>query len=137
MTLAPLIAAPLAIQVHVIATLTALGAGVIVLVAPKGTRFHLALGHIFAATMLVAAISSFWITSLSPGRYSPIHILSVVTLITIPLAILARRRGDIRAHSIAMCLNFAGLIIAGAFAVLSSNRLVHQLIATFAMSLFP
>lgn len=86
-----------------------------VMVMTKGTPRHLGFGRVFAIAMLVTAITSFWIQT--SGHFSAIHILSVITLVNIPLAIWARRRGNIRWHAGAMIGNYAGLVIAGAFAL--------------------
>ncbi len=132
MTLAPLFAAPPVTQFHAAAAVLALLSGTLVLGLAKGTRTHLALGRLFAVAMLATAVSSFWITGLWPGQFSPIHILSIVTLTTIPLAILARRRGDIKMHARSMVLNYAGLLIAGAFTC-APGRVMHQVVAMIAL----
>jgi uncharacterized membrane protein len=128
-TLAPLLAAPPVIQFHAAVAALALTSGTIVLVLRKGTPKHLVFGRMFAVAMLATAISSLWITGLWPGHYSPIHILSIVTLTTVPIAILARRRGNIRAHATGMILNYVGLLIAGAF-TLAPGRIMHAVVAT-------
>lgn len=125
MTLAPLIAAPPATQIHVAAATIALISGVIVVASRKGTPAHRIVGSVFAVAMMVAAAVSFAVTGLWPGHYSPIHLLSIVTLTTIPLAIWRRRVGDIRGHARVMGLNFAGLIGAGVF-TLAPNRILGE-----------
>lgn len=125
MSLAPLTQAPLAIQLHTAAAFIAAASGIFVLLRTKGTPSHRLAGYAFAIAMIVTAISSFWITSLTPGRYSWIHILSIVTLISIPLGIRARRMGNIRAHAGNMIGPFIGLVIAGAF-TLMPGRILHQ-----------
>jgi uncharacterized membrane protein len=127
--LAPLLAAPPVTQFHVAAAVLALASGVAVLVLAKGTPKHLAFGCLFAVAMVATAFSSLWITGLWPGRYSPIHILSIVTLTTIPIAVLARWRGNIRAHATGMILNFVGLVIAGVF-TLAPGRVLHDVVAS-------
>ena len=126
MSLAPLLNASIAIQLHTAAALLAAVSGVFVLLRAKGTPPHRAIGAVFAAAMLLTAISSFWITSISPGRYSWIHILSVITLISIPLALYFRRTGNIALHAVHMIGPFIGLIIAGAF-TLAPGRIMNQL----------
>ena len=127
MSIAPLVNASFAIQLHTGAALIAAVSGFIVLIRTKGTPSHRAIGAIFAAAMIVTAISSFWITTITPGRFSWIHILSVVTLISIPLAIYYRRIGNIRSHAANMIAPFAGLVIAGAF-TLAPGRILHQVL---------
>ncbi len=118
MNLAPVLAAPPLVQAHIALALVALVAGTGVLVAAKGTVFHRRLGAVFSAAMMLVAATSFGIAGLFPGHYSPIHLLSLLTLATLPLAILARRRGNVRAHAAGMILNYAGLAIAGVFTLL-------------------
>jgi uncharacterized membrane protein len=57
MTLAPLLGAPVAIQLHAVAALAAFALGAVQLAAPKGTIPHRALGWIWAALMLAVVIS--------------------------------------------------------------------------------
>ncbi|MGE3246656.1 MAG: DUF2306 domain-containing protein [Beijerinckiaceae bacterium] len=125
MTLEPLASASHVIQIHTAAAVTAAVFGCAVLVQRKGTALHRSLGYGFVAAMFVTATSSFWITAIVPGRYSPIHVLSIITLISLPLAIVYRRRGNIRGHSRAMIAPFIGLMIAGV-ATLLPGRVLHR-----------
>lgn len=58
---------------------------------------------------------------------SAIHLLSVLTLITVPMGICFIRRERVQAHRITMYSTFAGLIIAGAFTFLP-HRILGQLL---------
>jgi uncharacterized membrane protein len=115
-SLAPLLDAPPVTQVHLAAAILALVAGSAVFAMRKGTGAHVAAGRIFAAAMAAAAITSFGIGDLDPGHFSWIHLLSVLTLVALPWAIIQRRRGHIREHAIGMACSFAGLVAAGLFA---------------------
>lgn len=123
MTLAPLLAAPAIVQLHVAAALTALAAGGVVLVLRKGTARHRRIGWVFVAAMALTAASSAFITR--NGQFSTIHLLSLLTAVNLPYAIAMRRRGNIRAHRSAMVSLFAGLAIAGAFTLLP-GRVMHM-----------
>ena len=116
MTLAPLLAAPAIMQVHVVAALTSLVAGLAVLAMRKGTARHRLAGWVFVGGMAVTAASSAFITS--NGSYSAIHLLSVLTIVNLPYAIIMRRHGNIVAHRSAMLWLFAGLAVAGAFTLM-------------------
>ena len=116
MSLAPLAAAPVVIQIHVAAALLALIGGIIVAMMRKGTARHRQVGYIFVVGMLVTAVSSIWISR--SGHFSWIHLLTLLTLVQLPYAIIMRRRGNITAHRKAMTGLFAGLAIAGAFTLL-------------------
>ncbi len=124
MTLAPLLQSAPHIVIHAFAATAALILGAAVLFLRKGTALHRALGRIWSALMMFVAALSLTITGLNPGHFSAIHILSIVTLTTIPYAIWRRRKGDIRGHATAMVANYCGLFIAGGF-TLAPGRIMH------------
>jgi uncharacterized membrane protein len=112
------------IAFHMTTAASALLLGVVVLRRPKGTPIHKAMGRVWVAAMAATAISSFWILEIRDGAgFSPIHILSVVTLVALARAIWAIRRGNVRAHKINMISAFAGTAIAGAFTLLPGRVL--------------
>jgi uncharacterized membrane protein len=121
-TLAPLAAASPVIQFHVATALLALASGAVVAVIPKGTRPHRRLGWIFVAAMMLVALSSLLIAR--SGHFSAIHLLTLLTLISLPYAVVSRRRGNIAAHRSAMTGLLLGLVIAGGFTLLP-GRLMH------------
>jgi uncharacterized membrane protein len=125
MSLAPLLEASPVIQLHTAAALVAAAFGLTVLITPKGKGLHRYLGIGFVVFMAIAALTSFWITEIRDGRFSPIHLLSIVTLISLPLAIYYRRSGNIRGHARAMIGPLAGLIIAGGATLLPGRVLYH------------
>ncbi len=126
MTLAPLLAASPAIQLYAFAAIAAFGLGAIQLAAPKGTILHRLVGWLWAALMLVVALSSFFIHEIRLwGSWSPIHLLSILVLATLPLAVLYARRHEVRRHRRAMTMLFTGaLVIAGGFTFLP-GRIMH------------
>ncbi|HRJ69651.1 MAG TPA: DUF2306 domain-containing protein [Beijerinckiaceae bacterium] len=125
MSLQPLLAATPAIQVHFVAAAAALLSGAAVLFLTKGTRLHRLIGGLAAAALLVTAISSFWIRHW--GGYSPIHLLSILTLVSVSLGIWFRRRGDLANHKRWMLGAYFGLIGAGLFTILP-GRLMHAVV---------
>jgi uncharacterized membrane protein len=129
-TLAPLLAAPAVIQIHVAAALLALLCGLLVMALRKGTVRHRRMGWGFAAAMATTALSSLLIAR--SGHFSAIHLLTLATLITLPYGLIMRRRGRIGAHRSAMVSLVFGLAIAGAF-TLMPGRLMHQV--TFGQAL--
>lgn len=129
MSLSLLSQSSLAIQIHVTAAGSALVLGAILLVARKGTRFHRLLGRTWIGLLLIAALSSFFIQSLRLYfGFSPIHILSVLTLIGSFQAVAAARAGRIAEHRrhVGNLYTFA-LLTAGAFTLLP-GRLMHKLL---------
>lgn len=115
-----------AIAIHLLTVVPALPLGAYVLLSPKGDARHRMLGKIWATMMLVTAIDSFWIREIT-GHIGPIHIFSVVTLISIPLAIYRIRKGDVTGHRRAMLGPYIGIAVAGAFAFMPGRMLGSML----------
>jgi uncharacterized membrane protein len=129
MSLAPLFDAAPAIPVHAFAAMTAFVLGVVQLAAPKGTLPHRTLGWIWVCLMLGVAISSFWIHEIRlVGPWSPIHLLSIFVLITVPLAVWKAHRHQVVDHRRIMISIFTGaLVIAGLFTLLP-GRIMHAVV---------
>lgn len=114
------------VYVHMTAALLALAVGTFQLARPKGTYSHKKLGWLWIALMLTVAISSLWI----PGflHFTWIHLFTALTLVTLPLAILRIRHGNVRGHAGAMQgLYMGGLIVAG-ISTLVPGRLLGNLL---------
>jgi uncharacterized membrane protein len=121
-------AAPI-IQAHAYAAFVAVGLGAAQLSLPKGVGVHRALGWIWAAAMMGVAASSLFIHSLRIwGPFSPIHVLSLWTLIGVPLAVNHARRGRVPSHRFAMIFIYvAALIVTGLF-TLWPGRIMHKVV---------
>jgi uncharacterized membrane protein len=129
MALAPLLDATPPIPLHAVAAMTAFVLGVVQLSAPKGTLPHRTLGWIWVGLMLAVAISSFWIHRIQLwGPWSPIHLLSIFTLCTLPLGVWMAHRHRVAAHRGIMIGIFTGaLVIAGLFTLLP-GRIMHGVV---------
>ena len=129
MSLAPLLEAAPAIPVHAFAAMAALGLGIIQFAAPKGTLPHRTVGWIWVVLMAVVAASSFWIHQIRlVGPWSPIHLLSIMVLVMLPIAVIRAHRHDVRRHSRMMIGIFSGgLVIAGLFTLLP-GRIMHAVV---------
>lgn len=105
---------------HAGAALLAVLLGTLALSTRKGSRTHRLAGYSWVVLMSGVAISSFWIRTLPwfPGGFGPIHILSVTTLTSLVMAVLAARRGNIKAHRGGMLTTLWGLLGAGVFTLL-------------------
>jgi len=129
MTLAPLLQASPAIQAHAFAAMAAFVLGGIQIAGPKGTLPHRLIGTVWAALMAGVAISAFFIHELRVwGPWSPIHILAVGTLVTLPVALWRAHRHDVPRHRRAMLgLYLGALVIAGFFTFLP-GRIMHAVV---------
>lgn len=115
---------PWVIQLHIAAALTALLLGTVQLVGIKGTGIHRLIGWTWVVAMVTVAVSSLFIRQINPGAFSFIHLLSGWTLIALPMALFAIRRGRVASHASGMTWTFVGgLIVAGAFTFLPGRLL--------------
>ena len=96
----------------------------------KGTPAHKLFGKIYMALMLTTAL----ITLAMPAKVGPqllhhfgfIHLFSLIALINIPIAYVAARYRNLRAHRAAMIsLYIGGILIAGTLAFLP-GRMLHK-----------
>lgn len=107
---------PWVIQIHIAAAMAALLLGTVQLVGIKGTGIHRLIGWSWVVAMLTVAVSSLFIRQINPDAFSLIHLLSGWTLIALPMALFAIRRGRVASHARGMTWTFiGGLIVAGAF----------------------
>ena len=129
MSLGPLLSAPPPIPWHAFAAFAALAIGGAQLALPKGTTRHRVMGYAWAGLMLVIAISSFWIQQIRlVGPFSPIHLLSILVLVTTPLAVWYAHTHRVTAHRGAMIkLYLFALIGAGVFTLLP-GRIMHAVV---------
>lgn len=116
-----------ALWLHIGTVVPALPLGAWVLMGRKGTPAHRMAGRIWAMLMVVTAIASFWIRDLT-GGIGPIHLFSVLTLVSVPLSIWHIRRGNIIGHKRAMTGVYIGLVVAGLFALMPGRFLMTTLL---------
>lgn len=127
MSLAPLLSAGPAIQIHAAAAIAAFFLGLVQFAAPKGTLPHRTFGWIWVGLMTIVAISAFFIHELRVwGPWSPIHLFSIVTLTTLPLGVWHARNHRVPRHRTIMVSIFLGeLLVAGLFTFVP-GRLMHK-----------
>ena len=112
MSLAPLLDAAPAIPLHAFAAMAAFVLGLVQFAAPKGTLPHRTIGWIWVSLMAAVAISSFWIHQIRlVGPWSPIHLLSIFTLVMLPLAVWRAHTAPGRRPSPHHDLDFLGALV--------------------------
>lgn len=112
-------AAPAVIQLHLFSALTALAIGIVLMMRVKGSTLHKLLGWTWVLAMGSTAVSSLFIREINHGTLSFIHLLSGWTIVGLPGAVYAIKRGKVSAHRKAMTGMFVGgLLIAGVFTFL-------------------
>ena len=126
--LAPILHAPLAIQIHLASILAALAVTAILMAGVKGDRLHRTLGWGWAVTMVGTAISTLFIQAAPIGPsfhgLGLLHLFALLTFVSVPRAVLAARRHDVARH-VAVISGFVigGLGIAGIAAFLPGRML--------------
>ena len=115
-----------AVPLHLATVLPALPLGLWILLRPKGEASHKLLGRIWGILMMITAMDSLLIRDLT-GGLEPIHIFSVVTLVSIPLGVWRIRQGNVSGHRSSMLGPYIGLVIAGLFA-LAPGRMLGNLL---------
>jgi uncharacterized membrane protein len=93
--------------------------------ARRGRTF----GWIWVCLMVSVAVSSFWIHQIRLlGPWSPIHLLSIFTLVILPLGVWMAHRHRVADHRRIMISIFSGaLVIAGLFTLLP-GRIMHTVV---------
>jgi uncharacterized membrane protein len=133
MTLAPLLAASPAIQIHVATVVPAFFLGTWqIFFSRKGSPAHRLTGYLYLALMTVTSIAALFIHQVMPNGpfwgFSPIHLFIPVTLLGVVGALYFARRGDITRHKQAMIGTYVGaILIAGAFTFLP-GRIMHAVV---------
>jgi uncharacterized membrane protein len=101
---------------HIATILLAVILTPVMLLRRRGDRLHRRLGWLWATSMALTAILTFWIRGLNQGALSLIHILSAWTLIQVPLIVWSARTHNLLRHRNAVRGMVTGaLVIAGIF----------------------
>ena len=106
--------------IHLITVIPCVFVGAYLLLFRKGTKWHKLLGKYYMLSMMVTAVVSLFMPAMVGPQFLKhfgwIHLFSILTLWSIPTALIAVKKGQIRKHKIKMVLLYIGaLIIAGGF----------------------
>ncbi|MEO9459352.1 MAG: DUF2306 domain-containing protein [Lentilitoribacter sp.] len=125
----PLFDASFTVQTHVYAAVLSLLLGIWIMFGTKGTKLHKRVGKVWVIALLITAVSSFWLHGIKlVGPFSPIHLLSILTIYSVIRGVQHARAGQIGQHQNTMKgLFYYALIGAGLFTLLP-GRLMHQLL---------
>lgn len=120
---------PPLVWVHLLTVVVALALTPLLLWQRRGTRRHRTLGYIWAGAMLASAIDSLAVRQIAKGAFSPIHLLSVVVIVSVPLLVIAARRHRVVQHRrTARGLVIGALLVAGFFTFPFERMLGHWLL---------
>ncbi|KQS49399.1 MULTISPECIES: DUF2306 domain-containing protein [unclassified Sphingomonas] len=106
---------PTIVWFHLATILVALALTPLMLLRKRGDRPHRALGTIWVVAMLATALASFGIRT-STGGFGIIHLLSIFTLVQVPIIWWSARAHDLARHRTSVRGMVTGaLLIAGVF----------------------
>ncbi len=127
----PLLNASAQIQLHVLAAVISISLGPFVLFRKRRDRIHKTFGYIWITAMAITAISSLFIFELRMfGLFSPIHLLSLLTIGSLIFGVGCAIRGRISAHRKTMqSLYFWSLGVAGLF-TFTPGRILNKVFFT-------
>ncbi len=97
---------------------------------PKGDTRHRLLGRTWVVLILWTAISSFWIRQINEGAFSWLHVLSVVTLVTVTLGVVNAVRGNVTGHR----GNMVGSWLGACGAMVAAVAVPGRMIPTYAVA---
>ena len=117
----------LAIKIHILAAVTALGLGGALMIIRKGQTFHRRAGWVWVCLVAVVAGSSLFIRGLNGGHLSLLHLITGWVLLITPLAVLAAKRHQVARHRRAMMGLFFGGFFFNAFVAFIPGRTMWQL----------
>ena len=119
----------LLVATHAAVAVASLPLGAVqVLRRARGDLPHKRLGRIWAVGMLYVAVTSFWIRDLRDGALSLLHVLSVITVVSVVAGVVEARRGNIDRHRGNMLGAWFGSLGAFVGAVAVPQRLIPQLV---------
>jgi uncharacterized membrane protein len=117
--------------VHLATVAPAAAIGFVLLGMRKGTPLHRGLGRAYLTLMFFTAAASLFIPAAVPprfGHFGVIHLLSLLTLVTVPLAWWAARTGRIASHRGMMIGLFIGAILIAGGLTLVPGRFLGNLV---------
>jgi uncharacterized membrane protein len=119
---------PGVIWLHLATIMLALALTPVLLWRPRGTLAHRQLGYLWSGAMFLTALDSLFVTTSRPGHFSPIHLLSVATLVLVPLLVITARRHNVARHRRTVRgIIIGALLIAGFFTFPFDRLLGHWL----------
>jgi len=117
-------AVPWTIWAHLATIGLALVLTPLILLGRRGTQRHRLLGRIWAVSLIATALLSFDIRLSRHGEFSPIHLISVATLILVPRIWWTARRHQIVKHRRAVRGMVTGALLVAGFFTFPFNRLL-------------
>ena len=109
---------------HLATIVVALGLTPIMLLRRRGDRRHRTLGWVWVSAMLLTALLSLNLREINRGGFSIIHVLSVWTLIQVPIIAWSARNHNVKRHRRSVRGMVTGALLVAGFFTFPFNRLL-------------
>lgn len=105
---------------HLLTIVPCVFMGAYLLIVSKGTNLHRLIGKIYMSLMMITAVTTLFMPAqVGPqflGHFGYLHLFSVLTIYSVPTALIAIRKGQVNKHKWKMILLYFGaIVIAGGF----------------------
>ena len=117
-------AVPPIIWFHLATIFVALSLTPVLLLKRRGTRQHRRLGWIWAIAMFATAVGSLFIRRATGSGWSPIHVLSALTVVLVPLIVSKARSHDVPGHRRGVRGTVTGALLIAGFFTLPFGRML-------------
>lgn len=114
------------VWVHLATIVTALALTPVMLLRPRGDAAHRMLGWIWAGAMFFTAFDSLFVRLINRGGFSVIHLLSLWTMLQVPLIVLRARKHDWKRHRSAVRGMVIGALLIAGFFTFPFGRMLGQ-----------
>lgn len=119
---------PLNVWAHVTIIIIAMALTPLMLLRKRGDRLHRRVGYVWVGAMLLTAMVSLDIRVINHGEFSPIHLLSIWTIIQVPLIVIRARQHDAVRHRRAVHGMVLGALLIAGFFTFPFNRMLGQML---------
>ena len=118
-----------AVWAHLLTVSLAVALTPVMLWRPRGDRRHRQLGYVWVSAMTLTALASLGVRGINHGHFSPIHLLSILTLLCLPIIVTSARRHDHLLHAKAIRgMALGALLVSGSLTFLPARLLGHWLL---------
>lgn len=117
---------PWQIWPHLLTIVVALALTPTMLLRRRGDRLHRTLGWVWATAMFLTALLSFNLRVVNPGHFSFIHLLSIWTVIQVPIIVWSARKHDVVRHRRAVRGMVIGALLVAGFFTFPFERLLGR-----------
>ena len=115
---------PALVWAHLLTIMVALALTPVILLRGRGDRRHRTLGTIWVVAMIATAAISLFVHVSGPGHFSFIHILSVWTLIQVPIIWWSARTHNVARHRTSVRGMVIGALLTAGYFTFPFNRML-------------